>query len=74
MNIYNFQLRSSQDPNKDVTYSTIGDAPVSDAVSFTELYEFMCSINCTAGSILKMISHFQKPPAGGTIYTTVAPH
>ncbi|XP_056127584.1 polymeric immunoglobulin receptor-like isoform X2 [Rhinichthys klamathensis goyatoka] len=34
------------DPNKDVTYSTIGDAPGSEA----------------------------KPPAGGTIYSTVAPH
>lgn len=37
--IYHFQLRSlsPQDPNKDVTYSTIGDAPVSDAVSFKEI-------------------------------------
>ncbi|XDV28197.1 hypothetical protein PO909_031549 [Leuciscus waleckii] len=44
--IYNTIDDEPRDPNKDVTYSTIGDAPVSDA----------------------------KPPAGGTIYSTVAPH
>ncbi|XDV28204.1 hypothetical protein PO909_031556 [Leuciscus waleckii] len=44
--IYNTIDDEPRDPNKDVTYSTICDAPVSDA----------------------------KPPAGGTIYSTVAPH
>ncbi|CAM4587143.1 unnamed protein product [Leuciscus chuanchicus] len=44
--IYNTIDDEQRDPNKDVTYSTICDAPVSDA----------------------------KPPAGGAIYSTVAPH